>query len=102
MTDVIVKIIVELLSVLALATKQIQLGRFSKCTITYILSMVQYIIEKFAKKLLGKSEVEAVLQNLDRMARRRQIVFDSLRVGVSLETGFACAYLASYSPSTRF
>jgi len=30
MTDIIVKILVELLSVLALATKQIKQGRFSK------------------------------------------------------------------------
>ena len=35
MTEVIVKIMVELLSVLALASKQIKEGRFSKCKITY-------------------------------------------------------------------
>ena len=34
MTDMIVKIMVELLSVLALATNQINQGRFSKCAIT--------------------------------------------------------------------
>ena len=33
MTDVIVKIMIELLSVLALATKQIEQGRFSKCAV---------------------------------------------------------------------
>ena len=31
MTDIIVKILVELLAVLALATKQIKQGRFSEC-----------------------------------------------------------------------
>jgi hypothetical protein len=30
MTDILIKIMVELLSVLALATKQVKLGRFSK------------------------------------------------------------------------
>jgi len=35
MTDIIIKIIVELLRVLGLATKQIQQGRFSEYTITY-------------------------------------------------------------------
>ena len=35
MTDVIIKIMVELLSVLALATKQIRQGRFSECVVTY-------------------------------------------------------------------
>jgi hypothetical protein len=35
MTDIIIKIMVELLSVLALATKQISQGRFSECDVTY-------------------------------------------------------------------
>ncbi|KAH8987444.1 hypothetical protein EDB92DRAFT_1127482 [Lactarius akahatsu] len=53
MTDIIVKILVELLSVLALATKQVQQGR----------------LKKFGKKLLGESEIEAVLQKLDRLTQ---------------------------------
>jgi hypothetical protein len=36
LTEVIIKIMVELLSVLALASKQIKQGRFSKCAVTYI------------------------------------------------------------------
>jgi hypothetical protein len=35
MTDIIIKIMIELLSVLALATKQITQGRFSEYTIIY-------------------------------------------------------------------
>ncbi|KAH9003298.1 hypothetical protein EDB86DRAFT_2826476 [Lactarius hatsudake] len=53
MADIIVSIMVELLSVLALATKQTKQGRF----------------KKFAKKLLGESEIEAVLQRLDRLTQ---------------------------------
>ena len=37
MTNIIVKIMVELLSVLALATTQIKQGRFSKCTFMYFV-----------------------------------------------------------------
>ena len=33
MTDIIIKVMVELFSVLAIATKQIKQGRFSECTI---------------------------------------------------------------------
>jgi hypothetical protein len=33
------------------------------------LAVAQRAIEKFAKKLLGESEVEAVLQRLDRMTQ---------------------------------
>jgi hypothetical protein len=40
MTDIIIKVMVELLSVLALATKQIKQGRFSEWTVTYTLPML--------------------------------------------------------------
>jgi hypothetical protein len=69
MTDIIIKIMIELLSVLALATKQIRQGRFSKCAITYTLLVAQCSIEKFAKKLLGDSEIETVLHRLDRLTQ---------------------------------
>jgi hypothetical protein len=69
MTDIIVKIIVELLSVLSLATKQIRQGRFSKPIIMYELLVSQFSVEKFAKKLFGEGEVEAVLQRLDRLTQ---------------------------------
>ena len=69
MADNIVKIMVEVLSVLAVTKKQINQGRFSECTITYTFPMAQCAIEKFAKKLLGESEVEAVLQRLDRLTQ---------------------------------
>ena len=69
MMDIIVKVMAELLSVLALATKQIDQGRISKCVITYTLSMAQCPIEKFLKKLIGKDEVEVMLQKLDRLTQ---------------------------------
>jgi hypothetical protein len=69
MTDIIVKIMIELLSVLALATKQIKQGRFSECAVTNPFSMPHCASEKFAKKLIGDSEVEAVLQRLDRLTQ---------------------------------
>ena len=72
MTNMIVKIMVELLSVLALATKQIKQGRFSKyaaCIGCPSLNISQSTAEKFAKKLLGESEIEAVLRRLDRLTQ---------------------------------
>ena len=69
MTDIIVKIMVELLSVLALATKQIKQGRFSERVVKYLMLVAQCTTEKFAKKLLGDSEIEAVLQKLDRLTQ---------------------------------
>jgi hypothetical protein len=69
MTGIIVKILVEVLSVLALATKQIKQGRFSKWLVPYISLIAEHETEKFAKKLLGESEIESVLQRLDRLTQ---------------------------------
>jgi hypothetical protein len=69
LTEVVVKIMVELLSVLALALKQIKQGRFSKCALRYTLLVAQCAAEKFTKKLLGESEIETVLQRLDRLTQ---------------------------------
>jgi hypothetical protein len=87
MTDIIVKIMVEVLSVLALATKEIKKGRFSKCAITYTILIAQCAIEKFAKKLMGESEVEAALRKLDRLTQEEGLmnVAQTLGIGYSLE-----------------
>ena len=69
MMDMIVKIIVESLAVFALAMKQLKEDRFSECAVTYTLPMTRRAIEKFAKKLLRESEMEAVLQRLDRLTQ---------------------------------
>ena len=82
MTDIIVQIMVEVLSVLALATKQVKQGRFSEYVIIYTLPKAQCSIEKFAKKLLGESEVEAVLQKLDRLTQEEARMTTAQTLGV--------------------
>jgi hypothetical protein len=67
MSSIIVRIMVEVLSVFALATKQIDQGRFSKGSDGYRPSVSKRGTEKFAKQLLGESDVEAILQRLDRL-----------------------------------
>ena len=101
MSDIVVKIMVEILSVLALVTKQINQGRFSKWFFhtTVQFSPFERATERFAKKILGESDVEAVLQRLDRLTQEEARValthtlelvhrlFDTLRVfmnGVSI------------------
>jgi len=70
MTDMIIKIMLELLSVFALATKQIKQGRPSECATTYTLPVAQCATAKFAKKLFFKErEIETVLQRLDRLTQ---------------------------------
>ena len=60
------KIIVELLSTLALATKQVKQGRLSE-SILVGTHLTEFNTEKFVKKLRGENEIEATLQRLDRL-----------------------------------
>jgi hypothetical protein len=82
MTDAIVQIMLEVLLVLALATKQIKQGRFSKRANIYTSSVTQFATEKFAKKLLGDSEVEAVLQRLNRLTQEEARMTVAQTLGV--------------------
>ena len=70
MTEVVVKILVELLSALALVTKQIRQGKPSESVfVEASLYLTQCNIEKLVKKLLGEKDIEAVLQRLDRLTQ---------------------------------
>src|SRR5712672_54498 len=82
MTDMIVMIMTKILKVLALATKQIKHGRFCKFLPRILRASTQYGIVKFAKKLLGESEVEAVLQRLDLLTQEEARMTVAQTLGV--------------------
>jgi hypothetical protein len=68
MTEMVVKILVELLSALALVTKQIKQGKPSKSVFGGVLYYVTHCdAEKLVKKLLGEKDVETAVQRLDRL-----------------------------------
>ena len=69
MSEMIVKILVELLSTLALATKQIKEGRSSESVFGEALYyLTRCKTEKIAKRLFGGEKgAEAILQRLDRL-----------------------------------
>ena len=67
MTDIIAKIMAELICVLAMARKQIKQGRLSKLLTMFCSTISEHITEQFAKKLLGNSEIESILRRLDRL-----------------------------------
>ncbi|KAF8268996.1 hypothetical protein EI94DRAFT_1699814 [Lactarius quietus] len=66
MTEIIARIMVELIAILGLAKKQIGRGR----------------LKQFAKKLLGDSEIETILRRLDRLTQEeaRMTVAQTLAV----------------------
>ena len=69
MAEVLVKIVIELLSILSIATKEVRRRRASKffgqgdasCFTADILS------ELFARKLLGRTDIEDALKRLERL-----------------------------------
>jgi hypothetical protein len=70
MTGIIIKILAELLSTLALATKQVRQGRPSESVFDEVLyHLPQCNAEKIVKRLFGEREVEAVLQRIDRLTQ---------------------------------
>ena len=70
MNEIVVKILMELLSTLALATNQIKQGKRSGSISSDVLYyLTQCNAEKLVKKLFGEKDVEAVLQRLDRLTQ---------------------------------
>ena len=70
MTELIAKTMVELLSVLALATKRYKEGKLSECAVIYcILPVAQRPTEQFLKKLSEEREIADALQRLDRLTQ---------------------------------
>jgi hypothetical protein len=84
-TDVVIKILAEVLSTLAIATRQVKQGRLSESHPCWCGAFTESSSERFVKKILGENDIEAVLQRLDRLtldearatgAQTLQVVYD--------------------------
>jgi hypothetical protein len=83
MNEVIVNILVELLSTLALTTKETKQGKLSEFLIGESAYYLTYKREKkLARKLVGEKKMEAMIQRLDRLTqdKGRQTVTQILKV----------------------
>ena len=68
MLDIVVKIMVEVISILGIVTKEIRQGNTSMSCLFYVYSEADLHIEKFLKKLSGRNDVEDAFQRLDKLA----------------------------------
>ena len=86
MIDVIVNIMIQLLSILAVATTEIKQGRSSE-SIDTIKFLCLPLLEKLVKKLLGKKDVEDALKKLDilTMEEVRIAMMETLKVSNRVE-----------------
>ena len=70
MTDIIIEIMVEVLTVLAITTKEIKRGRMSELIPCRFIDLsTQIYSEKYLKKLIGNTEAEDSLQRLDKLTQ---------------------------------
>jgi hypothetical protein len=69
MTDMTVKIIVEILSILAIVTMEIKQRRRSESITSDVGFLTEIGLEKYLKKLLGRNDVEDALKRLDKLTQ---------------------------------
>ena len=105
MTAIVVKILVELLATLALATQQIKQGGLSE---PFVIGASFFAhsreLVKFGKKLLGERDVDALLQKLDRLMQEESQTAATLTLSVvhdlakNLKVVMDCELQSFYSP----
>ena len=72
MVDIITKVMVEVLNILGIATKEIRQGRTSKLSrfCTLMLPLTEPLFsEQYLKKLVGRTGIEDALKRLDRLTQ---------------------------------
>jgi methyl-accepting chemotaxis protein len=87
MTDIIVKIMVEVLSILGIVTKEVGQGRTSMCFPVDISPEIDGHAETYLKKLVGRKDVEEALQRLDQLTQEegRMAATETLTISRSID-----------------
>jgi hypothetical protein len=84
MNEMIVEILVELLSTLALTTKEIKRGKLSESIESTVREFIIWLMneEKLVRKLVGEKKMEEMVQRLDRLTKDEalQTVAEILKV----------------------
>ena len=91
MTDIITQILVEVLKIFGIATKEVKRGSTSKFQrIGFVYeSCLSYRIEKFLRKLAGMADLEDSLKKLDRLTLEEARIANAevLRLAHSIRDG---------------
>jgi hypothetical protein len=69
MDEIVMRTMVEVLSILAVTTRELKEGRPSEWALARPLYLTHCNAEKFVKALFGENDSEAVLQRLDRLTQ---------------------------------
>ena len=82
MMELLAKILAQVLSVLALSTKEMKERRISALIFRYFF-LADYGAEKFMKRLVGKTEVEDGLQRLDMLTKEENLLLAACTLEVA-------------------
>jgi len=82
MTDIITEIMVEVLTIFGIATKELRRGSASEFPIGCVSISTEVRIEKFLKKLAGRTDLEDAVRKLDRLTQEeaRMALVEVLRI----------------------
>ena len=87
MTDIIVKIMTEVISILGIVTKEIQQGRTSQPFPVDLSPKLYILAGKYLKKLFGSKDIEDALLRLDKLTQEeaRMAAAESLTITRSID-----------------
>jgi hypothetical protein len=83
MTELLAKILAQVLSVLAFSTKAMKRGRISVFIRSKYSFLADCSTERFLKRLLGKTDVEDALQRLDMLTKEENLMMAARTLGVT-------------------
>lgn len=65
----IIKILVEVLAILAIATKEVKQKRTSECIFNNSRLFLRVLVERYLNKLFGKNGIGVALKRLDKLTQ---------------------------------
>ena len=86
MTDIIVQIMVEVISILGIATKEIKEGRISMPFLVFISLAIDVRAEKFLKRLFGINRLDDAFQRLDTLTQEEARMAEAETLEIAART----------------
>ena len=89
MTEIITEIMVEVLNIFGMATKELRRGSASEFWAAFCESSLKLRIEKFLRRLAGMADLEDALKSLDRLTQEeaRMALAEVLRITDNIRDG---------------
>jgi hypothetical protein len=100
MKELIVRIMVQVLEILAVATKWIKQSSLSELAVVNLWRLTESLSEKFVKKLGGRTEVEDAMKKLDKLAQHEALMTSAVSLELLNRMGTAidgAQWVSSYS-----